>query len=432
MHRWKIIFLLSFIILGFIAIPFAYSQSDQTDIEELKKDAPKVFLDCGMCDIDYIRTEITFVNYVRDRKEAQVHVLITTLGTASGGREYTISFIGQFEFEGINDTQKYFSERTDTQDEIREALTNAIKIGLTGYAAKTPIASRLKISYSEKREQKALEDKWNSWIFRVSGNTRLNGQKSVKSNSWSGSFSASRITEDFKISMSVSANHNKNEYIYDDDTIESIQNGMNFNGLFVKSISEHWSVGASIRADSSTFENIKYSISAAPAVEFNLFPYSESTRRQFRFLYKFGFQSNNYREETIYDKTSDNLWNQSLSATFDIKEKWGSISTTLSGSNYFHDFSKNRFNIFSILNIRIIKGLSFFAIGSGARIRDQLSLPKGEASLEDVLLKLTQLETSYSYFFIVGMSFTFGSIFTNVVNPRFGSSGSGGISIIIN
>ena len=432
MNRWKIIFCLSLIAVNFIGIPFAFSQTEQTDIEELKKEAPKIFLDCGMCDIDYIRTEITFVNYVRDRKEAQVHVLITTLRTGSGGREYTISFIGQLNFEGLDDTQKYFSEQTDTQNEIREGLTNAIKIGLASYAAKTPIASRIRVSYSEKAEQKAIEDKWNSWIFSVGGNTRFSGQKSYKSTSLSGSFSASRITEDFKISMSVSASHSKNDFIYEDETIESIQKRMNFNGLFVKSISDHWSVGAFIRADSSTYENIKYSINAAPAIEFNLYPYSESTRRQFRFLYRFGFKSNNYREETIYDKTSDNLWNQSLSATFDIKEKWGSISTTLSGSNYFHDFSKNRFNIFSILNIRIIKGLSFFAIGSGARIRDQLSLPKGEASLEDVLLKLTQLETSYSYFFIVGISFTFGSIFTNVVNPRFGSSGSGGISIIIN
>ena len=432
MNRLKIIFFLSFITLYLIGIPFAFSQAEQIDIEELKKDAPKVFLDCGMCDSDYIRTEITFVNYVRDRKEAQVHVLITTQRTGSGGREYTISFIGQFDFAGINDTQKYFSEQTDTPDENREGLTNAIKIGLASYAAKTPIASRMRVSYSEKAAQKAVEDKWNSWIFRISGNTRFSGQESYKSTSLSGSFSASRITEDFKISMSVSANHSKDDYIYDDKTIESIQNSMNFNGLFVKSISNHWSVGAFIRADSSTYENIKYSINAAPAVEFNLFPYSEATRRQFRFLYRIGFNTIRYIEETIYDKTSDNLWNQSLSATFDIKEKWGSISTTLSGSNYFHDFSKNRFNIFSILNIRLLKGLSFFAIGSGARIRDQLSLPKGEASLEDVLLRLTQLETSYSYFLMVGMSFTFGSIFTNVVNPRFGSSGSGGISIIIN
>jgi hypothetical protein len=303
---------------------------------------------------------------------------------------------------------------------------------LTGYAAKTPIASRLKVKYTERAEQEAVEDKWNSWIFGISGNTYLSGQKSYKSNSLYGSFSASRITEDFKISMSVSASHNKDDISYDEETIESLQNNMNFNGLFVKSISDHWSVGAYVRADSSTYENIKYSITTSPAIEFNLFPYSESTRRQFRFLYRFGFNALHYREETIYNKTSENLWNQSLSATFDIKEKWGSISTTLSGSHYFHDFSKNRIEIFSILNIRIIKGLSFFAFWLGSSVHDQLSLPKGEASLEDVLLQIKQLETSYSYFVSVGLSFTFGSIFTNVVNPRFGSNGSGGISIIIN
>ncbi len=432
MNRLKFIILLSFIIFSFIAIPFAFSQSAQTDIEELKKEAPKVFLDCGSCDIDYIRTEITFVNYVRDRKEGQVHVLITTQRTGSGGREYTISFIGQLDFEGLNDIQKYFSEQTDTEDEIRAGLTNAIKIGLTSYAAKTPIASRMRVSYTQKAEQKAVEDKWNSWIFRVSGNTRFSGQESYKSSSLNGSFSASRITEDFKMSMSVSASTDRDDIIYDDKTIERVQNDMNFNGLFVKSISDHWSVGVFLRADSSTYENIKYSINASPAIELNLFPYSEATRRQFRFLYRIGFNAVHYREETIYDKISENLWNQSLSATFDIKEKWGSISTTLSGSNYFHDFSKNRLDIFTLLNIRIIKGLSFFAIGFGGIVHDQLSLPKGEASLEDVLLRISELETSYNYFFSVGLSFTFGSIFTNVVNPRFGSSGSGGISIIIN
>ena len=38
------------------------AQEDQADIEALKKTAPKVFLDCGSCDINYIKTEITFVN----------------------------------------------------------------------------------------------------------------------------------------------------------------------------------------------------------------------------------------------------------------------------------------------------------------------------------------------------------------------------------
>jgi hypothetical protein len=45
------------------------------------------------------------------------------------------------------------------------------------------------------------------------------------------------------------------------------------------------------------------------------------------------------------------------------------------------------------------------------------------------LLRRKQLETSYNYYAYVGISYSFGSIFNNAVNPRFGSSGGGGMSI---
>jgi len=67
------------------------AQEGAFDIEELKKSAPKVFIDCDHCDIDYIRTEITFVNYVWDRQEADVHILITTQDTGGGGRNQSQS-----------------------------------------------------------------------------------------------------------------------------------------------------------------------------------------------------------------------------------------------------------------------------------------------------------------------------------------------------
>ena len=43
----------------------------------------RVFLDCGRdCDRDYLRREITFIDYVRDRRDAQVHVLVTSQAAA--------------------------------------------------------------------------------------------------------------------------------------------------------------------------------------------------------------------------------------------------------------------------------------------------------------------------------------------------------------
>jgi hypothetical protein len=62
-------------------------------------------------------------------------------------------------------------------------------------------------------------------------------------------------------------------------------------------------------------------------------------------------------------------------------------------------------------------------------LRDQLYLPRGNLSDEERLLRLRQLATSYNYFVQVGLSYSFGSIFNNIVNPRFGGS-SGGFIII--
>ncbi len=152
-----------------------------------------------------------------------------------------------------------------------------------------------------------------------------------------------------------------------------------------------------------------------------MYRYAESTRRQLRFLYRVGYNFSRYEEETIYDKTSEILLNEELSITLDVKQPWGSLQINLEGSNYFHDFNKNRLDLFSELSLRLFKGVSLRLFGRASRIHDQLSLPKSGASAEEILLQRRQLATQYSYFGSIGLSYTFGSIYNNVVNPRFGN-----------
>lgn len=154
-------------------------------------------------------------------------------------------------------------------------------------------------------------------------------------------------------------------------------------------------------------------------MEYNYFPYAESTRRQLCFLYRIGWNAANYKEKTIFDKTSEILYNQSLTVRFEVKEPWGSVSTSLEGSHYFHDFSKNRLEFRMNVDVRIFKGLSLDINGRYERIHDQLSLPKGEATLDEVLLRRKELATNYEYSVSVGLRYTFGSVYSNVVNPRF-------------
>jgi hypothetical protein len=413
--------LVSFILLALTLM--SYGQIDADYAEEMKETALKVYMDCDLCDIEYIKTEIAFVNYVRDRREAQLHILITTQSTGSGGQEYTLAYLGQLEYAGQDDVLRYYSGKTDTEDETRQGLVQTLKIGLMRYVAKTPISRRISITLMDQVKPTSVRDKWKSWVFGLSARGFFNGQKSVVYNSLNGNFSAIRVTPELKIRMSFAASHYSNKYIVEGQDIESTLSSRSLQTMIVKSRGQHWSVGGYLSLTSSSYSNIQFALKPAPAVEYDLFPYSQSTRKQLRFLYKLNFNAVRYDEETIYLKTKETLWSEDLSITLELKEKWGTVSASLEGSHYFHDLSKYRIQLYGEVSLRLYKGLSIDLFGGGSRIHDQLSLPKREASLEDILLMRKQLATSYDYYFSVGISYTFGSIYSNVVNPRFGSGG---------
>lgn len=420
MKRQLLFIFLALSVFYFILIAYSYSEDEQLKVEELKKAAPKVFIDCRRCDMDFIRTEITFVNFVRDRKEADVHVLVTTQRTGSGGQEYTMAFIGRKSYSNLHDTLKYVSHRIDTRDDTRRGIVHVLKLGLIPYVSKTPIATQIAISLEKEVKPTSVEDKWNFWVFSVGLHGRLSGEKKRNFISLNGNLSVNRITPGSKIRMGLSAYFDESNFDVDETKISSSSENEDFSSLFVKSINDHWSAGAWLSFSSSTYRNIKFAVSPMPAIEYNVFPYSESTRRQLRLLYRIGYNFFHYREETIYDKTSENLLKQSLSLTFELKEPWGTASTSLEGSHYFHDFSKNRLELWAWLSLKIFKGLSLSVHGSYSRIHDQLSLPKSGAVLEEILLQRKELATNYDYSVSLGLSYTFGSIYSNVVNPRFG------------
>jgi len=85
----KLLILSLSILALFNSLPAGDQLVDSTNVS---KYAPKIYLDCKSCDLNYIRTEIPFINYVRDRHEAQVHMLITRESTGSGGRDTQFCF----------------------------------------------------------------------------------------------------------------------------------------------------------------------------------------------------------------------------------------------------------------------------------------------------------------------------------------------------
>lgn len=408
----------------------AQPEPAQAGADELKKTAVRVFLDCDSCDLEYIKTEITFVNYVRDRLEAQVHLLISTQSTGGGGTEYTLTFIGQNDFRDARDVQRYYSNKTDTDDDVRRGLVKALKLGLMGFVARTPIARSIGIEYSPPEAAAAVRDRWDSWVFSLSGNAYLSGEESYQSHMAYGSLSANRVTPGSKVRLGLSVDQFSQEYVIDGETITGTSSSWQATGLYVKSLGEHWSVGVSFDVESSIYSNIDLGWEIAPAVEYNFFPYSQSTRRQLRALYTLALNPVRYREETVFGKLRETLFKEELSLTLDLREKFGTVSLSAEGSNYLNDLGKYRIDTFAIVNLRLYKGLSVYVLGGYSWYHDsQLSLLGREPTYEELLLRLRELPRDNNHFVAVGFQFQFGSIFTNVINPRFGSTGGGGLSI---
>ncbi len=398
----------------------SFAQESKPSLDSLKKDAINVFVDCNMCDADYFRKEISFVNYVRDRKEAQVHILASFQSTASGGGAYSFFFIGQKNFTGINDTLVYNYKADATGDEIREGQVAVIKMGLIRYVSKTPFAKHISITMDSPPSTENVKDKWRSWVFSMDIGGYLNGQESYQSLSSWGSFSSNKITEDWKIQFGISSNYNESHYKIDDTTkLRTINRSNDFNHLLVKSLNDHWSAGGFLVAENSDFGNIKISTTLAPAIEYDLLPYSEASRRQLRFLYAAGYAYSLYNDTTIYNKIEEGLWRQRLAIAFEVIQPWGSLSASVVGASYLHDLTLNNLYFQPDINIRLFKGFSVRLGGGLSLIHDQLALPKGGATLEEILLHQQQLATQYSFWGNFGISYSFGSIYNNVVNPRF-------------
>jgi len=398
----------------------SFSEEVAKPSDSLIANAPKIYFDCRFCDFDYLRREITFVNFVRDRKLADIHIIVTKRGTGSGGDEFTVEFIGQKRFDNMIDTLKVTTLESESDDQIRKALTRIFKQGLIRYVAKTPIANDISIAYSQPAQAQEVKDKWNYWVFKTELNSWINGEKSSRSFNLWGDFSASRVTEALKLNFGLSGSYNEDKYDYEDYKTLSIRRYKRGYGNVIFSLNTHWSTGLFYSISSSSFSNIKIRTSLSPAIEYNFFPYSESSQKQFTIDYYVEEEYVKYEEVTMFDKTEEWLTSGNLQTSLDLIQPWGSISMSLNGSHYFYDFKKNRLQLYGNVSLNIVKGFSFNIRGNVSRIHDQLSLRKGEANQEEVLLKQRELATSYSYWTSVGISYTFGSIYNNVVNPRFG------------
>ena len=397
----------------------------------------KAFIDCSntWCDMQHIRSEINVVDFLFDNAAADVHVLITSQNTGSGGNEYNLIFFGRQNFKHQTDTLRFSTNPDATPFEERDLVLKYIKTGLIPFIAKTAainnIEINLKVSDSalaQSADTAQLKDPWNAWVIRVGADGNINADANYNNKYYSGNFSANRTTDKIKTGMGVYLSRSKSAFEFEENGVMQTfivnNHEWSVHQYVVKSINPHWSWSYEIKYRQNTFSNNKGRAFLLAAVEYNIFPYKEVNSKSFTFSYGLTVRRTRYYETTIYNKTKETLFGHRATAYLSLNQKWGNAYAGLTYHNYFNNWKFFNLGTEIYASVRVTGGLSFYVSAFGALTRDQIFLVKGDASPEEVLARRRQLASGYNYFTSIGITYRFGSKTNNVVNPRFDRSSS--------
>ena len=387
---------------------------------------PVVFLDCPDCDMDYFKKYLDIIAYSRDSKTAEVHVIVTKMPAGNGGSQYNMELSGREKFAGISDTLLFETPPETTAEELRALMLSKLERALLPYILKTPQADRVNVVYAATpvAGDETASDPWNNWVFSAHCMGSASIEKTCNSVNLMAGIYAGRVTEASKIEINANMNYAESNTTYSlgdgsDFSYRFLMRDYSLRALYVKSIGKHFGAGLISGIMNSSFSNLDLQMCIAPAVEYSLYDYSESSRRQLRVLYSIGYEHSDYHETTIYNRRNDRLFRHQLRVGYMIKEKFGQISAEFSGANYLDDFSAIDLGFRARTSINICKGLSVNANCSVLLPQNQRSIVSGEMDAEQVLTGQQQRETNFHMTFGFGISFWFGSKTNNVVNPRF-------------
>jgi hypothetical protein len=361
--------------------------------------------------------ELAYVNLVRDQDLSDIEIYVNSIGNV-----YELNFKGRNQFQDKDNTMSFATLPVMTSDDVRKLLKRKIEQGLISYLLETDLANRITfyipndtMSVTEIVEE---EDPWNRWIFELRASGNGDRQTNRSSFRYDVGFESDRVTEEWRFRGDAGFDRAEISFNDDNQTFLSIRQSYYTRGSLVKSLNDHWSAGFFTGLSHNTYSNFELSYYFQPAIEYNIFDYSEVIKREITFAYQIGYLNNQYIEETIFGFTQEELFRHSLTMNIRFRQPWGDISSNFLVRSLLDDISVNRVSLDSYVNIRLLKGLSLRLSTNLKLIRDQINLPNTGASIEDILLAQRQIATNFQIRGSIGLSYTFGSAFNNILNTR--------------
>jgi hypothetical protein len=394
-----------------------------TQARAQQSDTPVIVAVTCDCDRSALQKALPFVTIAADDPKADVIIVVSKDAARS-----SIAARGAGRFAGSDRTITYETQASSTPETNAADLARFLKLVLAEYAAESSVGSQLDVTFKPPAAasqtqplQQDQKDPWNYWIFRLSANTNMNGEASSSDRNYNLSASANRTTEQWKLRLSAYRSLSKSSFDLDETTtIKSRYSEWSTEALAVRSLGARWSLGVTSSVVGSSYSNVRRIIRIDPGIEFDWFPYSESSKRSLTFIYAVGPARYEYLRETIFSKLEETVWQHSLRSSLGVRQPWGSAGASAQFFQHLSSPDRTRLAFNANISFRILSSLTLSTSGSYTRIRDQFTLEKGDATDEEVLLRQRQLATGYRYSFSVGFSYAFGSLSNSAVNPRFG------------
>ena len=340
------------------------------------------------------------------------------------------SFFGQNDYSNLFNRITFLSATTNTPVEIRDQMLANLSTGLLFFSLQRNknfdknfdqnLDRKSKDSAVVASKPKETKDPWNKWVFNIGANGNLSGEETSEFTNYSFDFSAKQVTEMNKFYIRWSYTNAKSKFTFGETTINSINrlSSLNIGNTF--SIAKHWSIGGFLQVGSSDYANLSLYTSFKPAIEYSIFPYEEASKKQITVSYLIGGINNVYNEKTIFNKEEEFLWEHSIKITGNLRQKWGSSYGLVSYSSYLRDKELHALQFLVRSNFRVFQGLSFNITTTYSITNNQINLASGNLTLDELLLKQQQVKSGYVFSVGVGFSYSFGSIYNDIVNPRLG------------
>lgn len=385
------------------------------------EDALRLYIDCSFCSQDYLRQHLPYLEYVRSRQMADVHLIASQWPTAARGKEVRYELIGQDRFSGLKDSLSFVLPLGTSENEQNERLTAELETALIPFLAQTNYRKFLSFSYHpEEKGGASVADPWKNWVFTLSASGRYRKEASFRSSNLRSTVTIRKVTPELRLQSYNYLGLNESLFNTEDSQVRSISRELYSSNVAIKSISDHWSYGGEVEFRSSWFDNLKFQNRYWLALEYNLFPYSESSRRQLRITPELGYDYRHYNDTTIYNRIREGFLALDLQAALEMKEQWGEASTYIEVVSFLNDPARYQLNLWAGVSLNLFQGLTLNLDCDASLIRNQVGLPQAGLTREEVLLQQRQQATNFRLSTSLGFSYTFGSIYNNVVNPRFG------------